>query len=34
MGSVSKERLFGATIKAEERASEARRIADQAACEA
>jgi hypothetical protein len=35
MGSVSKERLFGATIQAtEQRASETRRIADQAACEA
>ena len=35
MGSVSKERLFGATIQAtEQRASETRRIADQAACQA
>jgi len=35
MSSVSKECLFGATIKAAgQRAREARRIADQAACEA
>lgn len=35
MGSVSKERLFGATIKAaEERANRARKDADVAACEA
>ena len=35
MSSISKERLFGATIEAaEQRAREARRVADVAACEA
>jgi hypothetical protein len=35
MGSISKERLFGATIEAaEQRAREARKVADVAACEA